>query len=120
MVDLRNKPLLDTTADAELFVEPAVLGRIEAALRSGLNVTILGGARDRQHTLARQLTRRLRDQAKPVVFVSAEPARDAADAFGAVRAELAAARDGIPERCSRRQAFRRSQTARRTWHDPSR
>src|SRR5450755_2294361 len=96
MVDLRNKPLLDTTADAELFVEPAVLGRIDAALRSGLNVAILGQRGIGKTTLARQLTRRLREHGKPVAFVSAEPASDAADALASIREQLATA-DGIPE-----------------------
>jgi energy-coupling factor transporter ATP-binding protein EcfA2 len=96
MVDLRNKPLLDTTADAELFVEPAGLGRIDAALRSGLNVAILGERGVGKTTLARQLTRLLREQGKPVVFVSAEPASDAADAVASIREQLATA-DGIPE-----------------------
>lgn len=95
MIDLRNKPLLDTTADAELFVEPSVLGRIDAALRSGLNVAILGGGGAGKTTLARQLTRRLREQGRPVLFVSAEPARDAADALRGIREQLTTA-DSIP------------------------
>jgi energy-coupling factor transporter ATP-binding protein EcfA2 len=96
MVDLRNKPLLDTTADAALFVEPPALGRIDAALRQGLNVAILGERGAGKTSLLRQLTRRLREQGKPVAFVNAEPAVDIADALRTVREQLAGA-DSIPE-----------------------
>jgi energy-coupling factor transporter ATP-binding protein EcfA2 len=88
-VNLRNKPLLDTAADASLFVEPPELLRIDAALSQGLNVAVLGGPGSGKTTLLRQLTHRLREQGRPVVFVSAQHADDAAEALRVVREELA-------------------------------
>jgi energy-coupling factor transporter ATP-binding protein EcfA2 len=88
-VNLRNKPLLDTAADASLFVDPPELSRIDAALRQGLNVAVLGGPGSGKTTLLRQLTHRLREQGRPVVFVSAQHADDAAQALQVVREELA-------------------------------
>jgi energy-coupling factor transporter ATP-binding protein EcfA2 len=87
--NLRNKPLLDTAADSSLFVEPPELPRIDTALRQGLNVAVLGGPGSGKTTLLRQLTRHLRDQGRPVVFVSAQHADDAAEALHVVREELA-------------------------------
>jgi energy-coupling factor transporter ATP-binding protein EcfA2 len=89
VVNLRNKPLLDTAADASLFVDPPELSRIDAALRQGLNVAVLGGPGSGKTTLLRQLTHRLREQRRPVVFVSAQHADDAAQALQVVREELA-------------------------------
>jgi energy-coupling factor transporter ATP-binding protein EcfA2 len=89
MVDLRNKPLLDTSADAGLFVEPAEFGRIAAAVRQGLNVAVLGGPGVGKTTLLRQLTRQLREEGKPAVFVNAEPAHTTAEALMEVREQLA-------------------------------
>jgi energy-coupling factor transporter ATP-binding protein EcfA2 len=88
-VNLRNKPLLDTAADASLFVAPAELSRIDAALRQGLNVAVLGRPGSGKTTLLAQLTHRLREQGRPVVFVSAQHADDAAQVLQVVRKELA-------------------------------
>jgi hypothetical protein len=96
MIDLRNKPLLDTTVDAALFVPPSTLGRIETALGQGLNVAVLGDRGVGKTSMLRQLTRHLRECGKPVAFVSAEPAEGAAGTLIAIREQLADAA-GVPQ-----------------------
>lgn len=95
-VNLRNKPLLDTAADASLFVDPPELARIDVALGQGLNVAVLGPPGSGKTTLLRQLTLRLREHKKPVVFASAQHADDAAQVLQVVRDELAHA-EAVPQ-----------------------
>jgi hypothetical protein len=76
---LSAKPLRDTKADAELFVDRAYeLERVRKALGSDLNVLVLGGRRSGRTTFLKHLAYRLRtDWKEPHVFVEGGLSDDA-------------------------------------------
>lgn len=88
MLEIRNRPLLDTLVDSELFVAPDELRRIDAGLRQRLNIIVFGARGSGKTTLLRQLTRQLREQDCAAVFVNVDHAGDASDVLDAVRTAL--------------------------------
>lgn len=83
MLEIGNRPLLDTELDARLYVEPSNARRIEASLKQRVNVIIFGDAGVGKTTLLRQLALQLREHGTAAVFVSAEHARSAGEILAA-------------------------------------
>lgn len=84
MLELRNRPLLDTLVDAELYVERDEARRLRSALDHRLNTVILGSRGAGKTTLLRQTARGLRDRGRPSLFVNVDHAADAAAILEAV------------------------------------
>lgn len=89
MIEIRNRPLLDTLVDSNLFVAPDEMRRIEAGLWQGLNTILFGDRGVGKTTVLRQLGRRLRERERAAVFVNADHAENAGEVLGAVREALA-------------------------------
>ena len=77
MPELRNRPLLDTLIDAELYVERGEAKRLRTALEHCLNTIILGPRGSGKSTLLRQTARELRERGRPSLFVNVDFAGDA-------------------------------------------
>jgi energy-coupling factor transporter ATP-binding protein EcfA2 len=75
--ELRNRPLLDTLVDAELYIERDEARRLRSALEHGLNTLILGSRGSGKSTLLRQTARELRERERPSLFVNVDFAGDA-------------------------------------------
>jgi hypothetical protein len=84
MLELRNRPLLDTLVDADLYVAREEARRLRSALDHGLNTVILGERGFGKTTLLRQTARELRDRERPSLFVNVDYAEDAQGILEAV------------------------------------
>jgi GTPase SAR1 family protein len=94
--DLRNRPLLDTLVDAELYVERDEARRLRTALEHRLNTIILGPRGSGKSTLLRQTARELREREYPNLVVNVDFADDATAILEAVSAAAGqSAPDGL-------------------------
>jgi hypothetical protein len=84
--ELRNRPLLDTLVDAELYVERDEARRLRTALDHRLNTIILGPRGSGKSTLLRQSARELRERERPSLFVNVDFAGDATVILEAISA----------------------------------
>ncbi len=76
---LRDRPLLVDGVDRHLYVERPVLEEaVERPLLAGRNVLLLGEPGAGKSTLMRRIAARLRNLERPVAWVNAAPADDAA------------------------------------------
>jgi Cdc6-like AAA superfamily ATPase len=67
MADLSGRPLLETAADARLYVERGVDSDLERYALAGLNTMLVGDRGEGKTSALRQLVRRLRQDPKNVV-----------------------------------------------------
>lgn len=85
-MQLSGRPLLDTRADAALFVDPTgLVERLQRAVRDRLNVLVSGPRGAGKTSLLRQFLFRLRTSGDDAVMVSAGTANTAADVLELVR-----------------------------------
>jgi GTPase SAR1 family protein len=79
-VRLDNRPLLGTV-DRDLFVPPAIIPALRAAVNRKLNVLVLGPPGSGKTTLLRSLAADHQDDEQPAVYVDLGPAQDAMQAL---------------------------------------
>src|SRR4051812_6376850 len=83
---LDTRPLLDTAADAQLFVDRKdELDRLLRALRSDLNTLVVGDRGMGKTSLLRHAAYKLREEEEPVVFVDAGLATSLGDLLVAIQ-----------------------------------
>lgn len=80
MLRLDNRPLLGTI-DRDLFLAPAIMPQLEAAVRRNLNVLILGPPGSGKTTLLRALEADHEDPERPAIYVDLGSAHNATDAL---------------------------------------
>jgi energy-coupling factor transporter ATP-binding protein EcfA2 len=79
-VRLDNRPLLGTI-DRDLFLPPAIMPQLEAAVDRRLNVLVLGPPGSGKTTLLRSLQADHEDDKRPAVYVDLAPAQNATQAL---------------------------------------